>query len=312
MKCSAFWNHTNIRPGNRVYPCCRFKHSIDTFNGDIENVLHSEAYKELREKSLAGEHIQGCEKCYYEESIQHKSLRQEFNEKYNTNSVELKYLEIGLDNLCNLTCDGCNSEFSTSWIAKEELIYGKASHKKLVVDEITTIPSSVNKILFLGGEPLILNRHLDVLNLHPCPQNCVVIYNTNATYLPTEDCNQVWNNFKQVKFIISIDGVGAVNEKVRGGSVWQDTLNFIDYCKINNYEFEFNTVLHYNNIFHLHDLIKFMENYDNKWYINVLTYPESLRFTKHDRQEIQKYLSRIDGFTYPNKEYIQNFSRGTL
>ena len=79
--CSAFWKHTNIRPGGRVYPCCRFKHSIGQSDGDLEKVLHSDAYKKLRKLSASGERIRGCEKCYYEESIQHKSLRQEFNEK---------------------------------------------------------------------------------------------------------------------------------------------------------------------------------------------------------------------------------------
>ena len=99
MKCSAFWNHTNIRSGNRVYPCCRFKRSIDTFDGDVDNVLHSDAYKDLREQSAKGEFIKGCEKCFYEEKIGHKSLREEFNEKYTMDKVDLKFLEIGFDQL---------------------------------------------------------------------------------------------------------------------------------------------------------------------------------------------------------------------
>ena len=131
MKCSAFWNHTNIRSGNRVYPCCRFKRSIDTFDGDVDNVLHSDAYKDLREQSAKGEFIKGCEKCFYEEKIGHKSLREEFNEKYTMDKVELKFLEIGFDNLCNLTCDGCNSEFSTSWIVKEKEIYGAPRSQRI-------------------------------------------------------------------------------------------------------------------------------------------------------------------------------------
>ena len=49
MKCSAFWNHTNIRSGNRIYPCCRFKTSIGQFDGDIGNVLHIPEYKRIRE-----------------------------------------------------------------------------------------------------------------------------------------------------------------------------------------------------------------------------------------------------------------------
>ena len=80
MKCSAFWNHTNIRSGNRIYPCCRFKTSIGQFDGDVGNVLNIPEYKKIREANAKGEFIKGCEKCWYEEKIGHKSLRQEFNE----------------------------------------------------------------------------------------------------------------------------------------------------------------------------------------------------------------------------------------
>ena len=307
MKCSAFWKHTNIRPGNRIYPCCRFKSPVGMFDGDLENVLYSDTYKMLRNRAAADEFIPGCDKCAYEESIGHKSLRQEFNEKYDRETVGLEYLEIGMDNLCNLVCDGCNSEFSTSWIAKEETLYGKAYNKHLTVDEIKTVPASVKKILFLGGEPLITDKHLQLLKLHPTPEECTVTYNTNASYLPTDELMYEWSAFKEVNFIISIDGIGNVNETVRGGSKWIDTLNFIDFCIGNELDFEFNTVLHKNNIFDLHNLIEFMERFDNKWYINLLTYPETLKITQHDKHTIQEYLQTISHLDYPNKDYIANF-----
>ena len=57
MKCSAFWNHTNIRSGNRIYPCCRFKTSIGQFDGDVGNVLHIPEYKKIREANAKGEFV---------------------------------------------------------------------------------------------------------------------------------------------------------------------------------------------------------------------------------------------------------------
>jgi len=103
MKCSAFWNHTNIRSGNRIYPCCRFKTSIGQFDGDVGNVLHIPEYKKIREANAKGEFIKGCEKCWYEEKIGHKSLRQEFNEKYTTDNVELKFEENNEDSVNNIS-----------------------------------------------------------------------------------------------------------------------------------------------------------------------------------------------------------------
>jgi hypothetical protein len=65
--CSAFWNHTNIRSGDRVFPCCRFKQPVQSFNGNVDDILHSVEYHKLRQESLNGVLNPNCEKCYYEE-----------------------------------------------------------------------------------------------------------------------------------------------------------------------------------------------------------------------------------------------------
>jgi len=307
MKCSAFWKHTNIRSGNRVYPCCRFKYSIDTFDGDVANVLHSEAYKELREQSLAGERISGCEKCYYEESIQHKSLRQEFNEKYDTDSVELKFLEIGFDNLCNLTCDGCNSEFSTSWIVKEQDIYGRAKNKLMEIDSVTNVPDTIDKILFLGGEPLITDRHLRLLHQVKHKNKVEVIYNTNGTFIPSDEVVEELSNYKNVTFILSIDGIGELAEKVRSGTKWADVVKFIDWVGANFYTLEFNTVLHKNNYMGLGKLSDFCTRFkDARWYINVLTYPLPLDIATLDVATKKRIIDDVKHLNLPNKEFIIN------
>ena len=306
MKCSAFWKHTNIRSGNRIYPCCRFKHSIGTFDGDVDNVLHSTAYEELRNMSASGEYITGCEKCYYEESIQHRSLRQEFNEKYEADTVELKFLEIGFDNLCNLTCDGCNSEFSTSWIVKEKEIYGAPKHKLMEIDAVTNVPSTINKILFLGGEPLITDRHLRLLHQINHKSEVEVVYNTNGTFIPNDNVVEELKNYKKVTFILSIDGVGELGEKVRSGTKWSDVCKFIDWAYNQSYTLEFNTVLHKNNYTGLKELHKFCTSFDASWYINVLTYPFELDITMLDQSAKDNIISDCKSLKLPNSEFIIN------
>ena len=303
--CSAFWKHTNIRPGGRIYPCCRFKMSIGSTDGDLENVLNSDVYKMLRNRSLNNEKIVGCEKCYYEESIGHKSLREEFNEKYDTNSVGLEYLEIGIDNLCNLVCDGCNSEFSTSWRAKEIREQGSAKYDYLTVDTITSIPTTVNKILFLGGEPLITKRHLEVLKLVKDPSKVNLVYNTNAMYMPDLETESVWTNFKSVRFIVSIDGVDAVAERVRGGTKWTQVTEFVDYA-YNNYDLEFNTVLHINNYQDISNIANYIKEYNADWYVNVLTYPKHLDIVNLDEEQKNKIIDDVLFYNIPNKDFIIN------
>lgn len=302
MKCSAFWKHTNIRAGNKIYPCCRFKSPVGIFDGDLENVLHSDTYKMLRNRAMNNEFIPGCDKCAYEEKIGHKSLRQEFNEKYNFDNVELEFLEIGFDNLCNLVCDGCNSEFSTSWISKEEKIFGKAKNKLMEIDYISTVPSAIKKILFLGGEPLIVDKHFEFITRLQNKQDIELIYNTNASYIPKDEITKEFDNFKSVKFIVSIDGYGELNEQVRGNSKWQDTLDFVDYVVANNFILQFNTVVHKNNYHGLFELEEWIAGRD--WYVNVLTYPLHLDIKLIDENRLNTFRKQLEYSNVPTKNLI--------
>lgn len=303
--CSALWKHTNIRPGGRVYPCCRFKSCVGKTDGDLSSVLHSDAYKSIRASMLNNEKIIGCEKCYYEESIGHKSLREEFNEKYDTESVGLEYLEIGIDNLCNLVCDGCNSEFSTSWRAKEIREQGSANYDYMTIDNITSVPNTVRKILFLGGEPLITKRHLELLKLVEDPSKVSVVYNTNAMYMPDLETESVWDKFKNVRFIVSVDGVEEVAERVRGGTKWEQVKQFVHYA-ITNYELEFNTVLHKNNFFDIENINSYVGQYNADWYINVLTYPKNLDINMLDNQDKSYIKQAAERLELPTKDFIIN------
>ena len=43
-KCAALYNHTHIRPGGKVYPCCRFKKQLMHFDGNFDR-LEATYYK---------------------------------------------------------------------------------------------------------------------------------------------------------------------------------------------------------------------------------------------------------------------------
>ena len=296
-KCAAFWKHTNIRGGNNVYPCCRFKAPVATFRGNISEILHSPQYERLRNTDVST--MWECSKCMHEEANGRKSLRQEFNEKYDTDIVELKFLEIGFDNICNLTCDGCWSEFSSAWAKKET---GKLSYTEL--DEITEVPDTIEKILFLGGEPLMTNRHESFLRRISQPERVEVIYNTNGTFLLKDNIVDLLEKFKNVTFILSIDAYGELNDKVRSGSKWQDIINFITQIKQLGFTLEVNSVLHLNNWYGIVDLEKFIKGIEVDWTVNVLTYPKHLDITNYkNKNEIIDLIKQTE---IPNKDYVIN------
>lgn len=292
-KCAAFWHHTNIRNDNNIFPCCRFKTPIQKFDGDVVNILNSAEYKALREHEGP---IAGCAKCDYEETLGKKSLRQEFNEQYDTEIVKLEFLEVGLDNICNLTCDGCWDEFSSAWAKKSQSsIIVRTSH------DIKELPASVNKILFLGGEPLMSTRHVKLLKVANRSE-LDVTYNTNGTFLLDTDTIELLKECKHVKFILSIDGYGVLNELVRSGSHWPDILKFIEQIKQLKFELVIHTVIHLNNWHGLTELEKFVKGVGVKWTTNILTYPHKLDIVNIADPTV--FFKTIEGLDLPNKKYI--------
>ena len=272
-KCAAFWHHTNIRNDNRIFPCCRFKKSIATFNGNVSEILFYKEYEKLRDRSSSNDYIDECKKCYEEEKNGKPSLRQKFNKEYDFQSINLEFLEIGFDNICNLTCDGCWSEFSSAWSKKLNPDADKKIHIKSTT-EIKEIPDSLKKVLFLGGEPLMTNRHLKFLKLIKNPNNVDVIYNTNGTFLLDDFNIKFLKEFKSVEFILSIDGYGKLNEKVRQGSDWNQILKFINQIKEHGFKLSINTVLHLNNWHGINELEYFISKLNDDLNQNYLTYPQ--------------------------------------
>jgi sulfatase maturation enzyme AslB (radical SAM superfamily) len=276
-----------------VFPCCRFKTPIQKFDGDVVNILNSAEYKALREHQGP---IAGCAKCDYEESKGKESLRQQFNKQYDMETVKLEFLEVGLDNICNLTCDGCWDEFSSSW--------AKKSNSTVIVrssTDITELPNTINKILFLGGEPLMTTRHIRLLKIANRP-SLDVTYNTNGTFLLDDETIDLLNECKHVKFILSVDGYGELNEQVRSGSKWSDIVAFIDQISYLGYELVIHTVIHKNNWQGIEELEDFIHRCHLHWTTNVLTYPHHLDIaTIEDKTAINHIINKSN---IPNKKYI--------
>ena len=300
-KCAAFWNHTNIRGDNRIFPCCRFKTPIMDFQGSVSEILFHKSYQDLRMQSSSNQHIPGCEKCYHEESIGKKSLRQEFNENYTTDEVALKYLEIGFDNICNLTCDGCWEDFSSAW-AKEKKLDKHLIIKK--TKEVKDVPETISKVLFLGGEPLMTMRHYKFLQSVTNKSQVEIIYNTNGTFLLSEEVISILKLFQSVKFILSIDGYGQLNETVRRGSQWSDIISFIEQIKNLRFNLEVNTVLHVNNWRGLIELESFIAEQQLPWFVNILTYPAHLDIRNIEQKT--ELLDLLKTIKYKDLTFVAN------
>ena len=301
--CAAFWKHTNVRSGNRVFACCRYKTPVQNFDGNIDNILHSTEYQKLRNDSVKGIHNPNCQKCYDEERLGKKSFRQQFNEEYDTKRIRLEYLEAGFDNICNLACDGCWEEWSSTWWIKKNPD-GVPKEGIISTVEFFNIPSTINKLVFLGGEPLMTSRHRKFLEQLPDLSNLSVTYYTNGMFDLTEKDHNLFSQCKSVHFYVSIDAYGDLNNRVRQGSKWQKIDNFV---KSLPYKKTINSVLHKNNWFGIDKLSKWIRANNLSWKVNILTYPYPLSINTLDTESINLLLEKLDKNNIPDKEHIKSY-----
>lgn len=301
--CAAFWKHTNIRGGNRIFPCCRYKTPIQQFTGNVSEILLTNEYTTLRQDSLAGVNNPNCQKCHNEEQLGKNSLRQKFNEEYDIDSVEIKYLEIGFDNICNLTCDGCWEEWSSSWWIKKNP-EGISKEGILNTKEFFNISQTLEKIVFLGGEPLMTNRHRKFLEQLTDLSKVSVTYYTNGMFELSKKDHDVLSKCSSVNFIVSIDAYGELNDLVRQGSNWKIIEKFV---KSLPYKKSINSVLHKNSWTGIEELYNWIKCNQLEWTVNILTYPQNMSINSITTNESIILLEKINKISVSNKEYILNY-----
>jgi MoaA/NifB/PqqE/SkfB family radical SAM enzyme len=199
--------------------------------------------------------------------------------------------------MCNLACDGCGPEFSSTWASQLDQTHTKIDIRS--TSEINDIPHDLEKILFLGGEPLMNNRHRRFLSKISDLSKLEVVYNTNGSFLLDQKTILLLQKCKSVEFRLSIDGYKELNSKVRKHSRWEDILSFISQIRDLKFEFSIHTVIHQNNWFGLLDLQKFVSEQDVPWTINILTYPPHLDIIHLSDSDKKIMISQLKNLTVP-------------
>jgi hypothetical protein len=306
--CAAFYKHFNLRGDNKIWPCCRWKPPVQTFDGDLSQVLHSEEYQSLRKRTEAGESLKGCATCYYEDQLGKKSLRQKFNNVYGTENIQLEFFEVGFDNICNLSCPTCAPQFSSSIWAEQnpDLPYkeGIQSAKKII-----NIPNSIKEIRFLGGESLMTNRHRKFLENIEDLSQVAVEYITNGMFMLSHKDYEILQKCSRVGIAFSIDAYGELNEKVRVGSNWkQIEANFDALLKETNYKMGIQSVVSTLSWHGLPDLFKWIqlkrETRDFFWSIIVLTSPKIFNIITLSVNEKIQLIEILENYDIPEADYI--------
>lgn len=291
--------NVTTRIGGENNVCCNIMETASNIKHQTPAEFFNSKYvSQFREKLLAGEKLDACRLCHFQEENSNSSHRMKYNEYYMINNGEdteyykkrLKrlrllestgplYAEIHISNLCNLKCLTCNERDSSQFHAENKMLGisqepDKDYTKFVVHSEKALVPLLKKQLLFLdirGGETLMVPEIKKILeNLSDdTAKNITLKIQTNGTILPDEAWLKIFNKFKNTKINLSIDAYGEDNHYVRYPSNWNKILETIDFLKQNKIKFIINTVVSNLNILVLDKLLRWIQenNYMNYFYI---------------------------------------------
>jgi sulfatase maturation enzyme AslB (radical SAM superfamily) len=218
-------------------PCCNWKRLPgDKIAQDAQQGFHGVKIQQVRQDMLEGKQVSNCEYCYQDEKIGQKSFRQEAINTWGVvTTSSLQSLDVVFDNVCNLKCRGCNSTASHLWRSDEIELYGEPLVKGKYAKNLswnTTDLSDLKSISISGGEPFVskdCETFLQTLTDQNLIQNIKLTFATNCTVIPTTAVHKSLVECNNLHIVISIDGIGSLNEYFRSPSVWNECVEVMKY-----------------------------------------------------------------------------------
>ena len=211
----------------------------------LDGKWHPECIRCLREEKAGmksrrindGERFEGH--ITWDEAVEHTSE----DGTIDLDKVKQTYYDIRLGNFCNLKCRMCSPMDSSSWYEDYVKMWGtnkftdthgivemyKNNKGKFTAHDYDWVKKNnfwenlketaegMKHVYLVGGEPLIIEEHYDFLKYcveKDYAKEMTLEYNTNLTNIQPRAL-ELWLNFKQVQFGISMDGIGDTLEYVR-------------------------------------------------------------------------------------------------
>lgn len=167
-----------------------------------------------------------------------------------TSKQDIEFIDIRYGNFCNLKCRMCGPTDSHTWyddyVKLHDRTHYKDTHEKIQLtknekgrwstdqydwfqqnnmywDNFEKYAPYSKKIYIVGGEPLIIDEHTESLERLVASGRAGKVrleYNTNLTMVPNKLIH-LWEQFKQVRIGVSIDGVGEVFNYQRTPAKWE-------------------------------------------------------------------------------------------
>lgn len=276
---------------------------------EITKILNGKELKKIREDMLADKDHPNCAWCKHRtiDDENFKYLRDHYNSRLenedinylDTDSFNLRFVDLHWSNICNLRCIMCNPKQS-SLIAKDEEVFfekidanniGKI--EKLIIDN----QNKLKEIYLSGGEPFYIPHNISLLEKIQNTEIPLRI-NTNMQWNKNNKLFEILKDkFKNVELTMSVDALGAKFNYIRNGATWEKFVDNVNFVKSNtNFHLRINSIFSVINAIDVAKVVDFFYNKDiTDITINILRRPPSLdarNYPVHKKDIIVTQLNR--------------------
>tara|TARA_Y100001951_G_scaffold104618_1_gene116816 strand:- start:629 stop:1771 length:1143 start_codon:yes stop_codon:yes gene_type:complete len=297
----------------------------DKYNTLIE-AFDGEEMRNLRQKMIDGEFLEGCRYCYHLESLGLMSLRQSINSCHDLKPVsKLKEIEIYPSNKCNFRCTICNPSASSVWENTPLQIADDKPQKTYLLDDL----EDLDLITISGGEPMIMEDYSG--DFFEGRSAKLFTMATNNSVFPRLEFFNFVNRCDNVLIYLSLDGVGEVGEFCRKGlkisrfernlKKWKDWFDQSKFERNGNPDYKLRPpyltglrimfVMQTYNIFNIYDSMKWAEENDIILDLRNCYSPEKLNVA-YLPDDIKNDIMQMPFYNDTHKEFVEKiFNSGT-
>lgn len=234
----------SLEAGKKRRLCCH-DHTNETIDYDPKDVSHGLVNSDFSKKILNafdnGHIPENCKHCYLLENKDILSPRLEYLKKFSHissahNNKNIEYLDITIDNDCNLKCRSCKPAYSKGLIedfTKLEIPFNQKTIRSInkfksnEFHHLIPLLSEEAYITITGGEPFLSKKTLsfieDLIKKRKTKKMNLRFF-TNLTVIP-KWFDLILVNFKTVEILASIDAVDELTNYIRYPSKWLNISN---------------------------------------------------------------------------------------
>jgi MoaA/NifB/PqqE/SkfB family radical SAM enzyme len=322
--CILPWIHIEADAKGRAKPCCLYEGDLGNFaEENLSDIWNGEKITSLREDFLQDNRPIGCRQCWTTEDVngESKRLRDNFRFRHHQQRFDLPidkilpptYYDLKLGTVCNLKCRTCSTASSFKWEEDEVMLYGESLNpnvKSYWISDEAPIWKELSENLeytesfdFSGGEPFLIKRHVELLK--ECvdknvAKNITIHYNTNGSIMPSKELQELWQEFKDIDVMVSMDCIGDRFEYMRHPAKWNVVEHNFDFF---NFQYYITASICYTiSIFSLYYMPEFIqwakdkELDDNQYFFNLMAAPTYLSIKNIPPASYKTFEQQLAGY----------------